>query len=228
MPQRLLVHAIALALGLYALRTEPQTVFGQPEPVVDPTLWFALLASAFLYLALLISAVFSAFPRMPGKRGCIAARRALGIDAAIFAGLHGWVGFTRWVGDLEGLAWWSWDYNLSLLLGTLAFVILMLLAGTSFDRAVAWLGPRWKPLHRLVYAAGVLTVAHVAIITIHIVNLRPWLIAWFVALAALLALEFVRLRHHVSRTQRRWVTSSFVLGVALLYWSTFLISHHRH
>ncbi len=48
-------------------------------------------------------------------------------------------------------------------LGLLAFVILMLLAATSHDFWLSFLGPAlWKSLHLTIYAAYVLVVAHVA------------------------------------------------------------------
>jgi len=46
-------------------------------------------------------------------------------------------------------------------LGFSAFVILLALAATSFNRAVRWLGgKRWQLLHRGVYAVAVLAVLH--------------------------------------------------------------------
>ena len=45
--------------------------------------------------------------------------------------------------------------------GSLALLGLWALAGTSFQRAMRWLGgERWKRLHRLVYAVAVLGVLH--------------------------------------------------------------------
>jgi sulfoxide reductase heme-binding subunit YedZ len=45
--------------------------------------------------------------------------------------------------------------------GTLALLGLWALAGTSFQRAMRWLGgARWQRLHRLVYAIAVLGVVH--------------------------------------------------------------------
>ena len=47
------------------------------------------------------------------------------------------------------------------LVGTLAFVLLLPLAGTSFDRAVRALGgKRWRALHRSVYAIALLALLH--------------------------------------------------------------------
>ncbi len=48
-----------------------------------------------------------------------------------------------------------------ILVGFTAFVLLIPLALTSFNRAIRWLGAkRWQWLHRLVYAVAVLAVLH--------------------------------------------------------------------
>lgn len=44
--------------------------------------------------------------------------------------------------------------------GLAAFFLLLPLALTSNRRAVAWLGPRWKKLHRLVYGVALLACLH--------------------------------------------------------------------
>ncbi|MCW5655054.1 MAG: sulfoxide reductase heme-binding subunit YedZ [Hydrogenophaga sp.] len=48
-----------------------------------------------------------------------------------------------------------------ILVGFLAWVLLLTLALTSFNRAIRWLGAaRWQGLHRAVYAVAVLAVLH--------------------------------------------------------------------
>ena len=48
-----------------------------------------------------------------------------------------------------------------ILVGFLAFVLLAVLAATSFNRAVRWLGgARWQRLHRAVYAVAGLVILH--------------------------------------------------------------------
>ena len=48
-----------------------------------------------------------------------------------------------------------------ILVGTLSFMLLSLLAGTSFNRAVKALGAqRWRKLHQAVYAIAALTILH--------------------------------------------------------------------
>ncbi|MGA0609473.1 sulfite oxidase heme-binding subunit YedZ [Caldimonas sp. KR1-144] len=48
-----------------------------------------------------------------------------------------------------------------ILVGFSAFVLLLPLAATSFNRAIRWLGaPRWQALHRAVYAIAGLAILH--------------------------------------------------------------------
>jgi len=48
-----------------------------------------------------------------------------------------------------------------ILVGFSAFVLLLVLAATSFNRAIRWLGgARWQALHKAVYAVAVLAVLH--------------------------------------------------------------------
>ena len=48
-----------------------------------------------------------------------------------------------------------------ILVGTLALLLLTLLAATSFNGAIRWLGgARWRALHRAVYAVAALAVLH--------------------------------------------------------------------
>ena len=48
-----------------------------------------------------------------------------------------------------------------ILVGTLAFLLMLPLAATSFNRAIKALGAaRWQALHRLVYAIALLAILH--------------------------------------------------------------------
>jgi methionine sulfoxide reductase heme-binding subunit len=87
-------------------------------------------------------------------------RRALGLYAFGYAALHV---FIYAVLDF-GLAWgWLWENTFKkpyTLVGFAAFVILFLLALTSFQWWMRRLGKNWKRLHRLVYLAGALVILH--------------------------------------------------------------------
>jgi len=88
-------------------------------------------------------------------------RRMLGLFAFFYALLH-----------LLCYAWLDMGFDVPeiardiakrpfILVGMLAFALLLLLAATSFNRAIRWLGgKRWQALHRTVYVASVLALLH--------------------------------------------------------------------
>lgn len=87
-------------------------------------------------------------------------RRMLGLFAFFYGCLH----FTTYI-------WLDQFFDLHsvykdiykrpfITVGFTAFVLLIPLALTSTQRAIRWLGKRWKVLHRLVYATAILGVIH--------------------------------------------------------------------
>ena len=88
-------------------------------------------------------------------------RRMLGLFVFFYGALH-----------LLGYAWFDMGLDVGdivrdivkrpfILVGSLALAMLALLAATSFNRAIRWLGgARWRALHRLVYAAALLGILH--------------------------------------------------------------------
>ncbi|MBA4261143.1 MAG: sulfoxide reductase heme-binding subunit YedZ [Comamonadaceae bacterium] len=88
-------------------------------------------------------------------------RRMLGLFVFFYASLH-WLAY----------AWFDMGFDWSevlvdipkrpfILVGTLAWLLLLALAATSFNRAIRALGAaRWQALHRGVYAVAVLAILH--------------------------------------------------------------------
>jgi sulfoxide reductase heme-binding subunit YedZ len=88
-------------------------------------------------------------------------RRMLGLFVFFYASLH-----------LLAYAWFDQGLVLAavvddvikrpfILVGMLAWSVLLMLAATSFNRAVRWLGARrWQLLHRAVYGVAALAVLH--------------------------------------------------------------------
>lgn len=88
-------------------------------------------------------------------------RRMLGLFVFFYGVLH-----------LLSYSWFDMGFDVAdilrdiakrpfILVGSLALVLLVLLAGTSFNRAIKALGgKRWQALHRSVYAAAGLAVLH--------------------------------------------------------------------
>jgi sulfoxide reductase heme-binding subunit YedZ len=87
-------------------------------------------------------------------------RKPLGLYAAFYAFLH-FVVFIAWDYNLNlSLIWNEIANKPFLIIGLIAFVILMILAATSFRSLQRKMGKTWVWLHRLVYIAGILVVIH--------------------------------------------------------------------
>jgi sulfoxide reductase heme-binding subunit YedZ len=96
-----------------------------------------------------------------GWTWAIGLRRMLGLFAFFYAALH----FSTYIGLDQGLQFGPIFADVTkrkfIFVGFAAFVLLAPLAATSTAAAVKRLGfPRWKRLHRLAYAAGILGVVH--------------------------------------------------------------------
>jgi methionine sulfoxide reductase heme-binding subunit len=88
-------------------------------------------------------------------------RRMLGLFAAFYATLH----FCSYAVFDMGLDWHDIVRDVAkrpfILVGTLALLLMLPLAATSFNRAIRTLGAaRWQRLHRLVYATALLAILH--------------------------------------------------------------------
>jgi len=88
-------------------------------------------------------------------------RRMAGLFVFFYASLH-WLSYA-WF-DM-GLDWADIVADVPkrpfILVGTLAWLLLLALAATSFNRAIRTLGAaRWQALHRMVYAVAVLALLH--------------------------------------------------------------------
>jgi len=100
-------------------------------------------------------------------------RRPLGLYAAFYAGIH----FAIYVILDYGFQWRALLANSLtnkfILLGSAAGTILLVLGITSLNYFLRKMGPRWKQLHRLVYAAGILAALHF-LLAVKPGVLRPW------------------------------------------------------
>ncbi|MCZ2405892.1 MAG: sulfoxide reductase heme-binding subunit YedZ [Burkholderiales bacterium] len=129
-------------------------------------------------------------------------RRMLGLFAALYALLH-----------LLAYAWLDQGLDGAALVrdvlkrpfitvGMLTGLVLAVLAATSPQRAVRWLGGRrWQALHRSVYAAAVLAVLHFAWLRAGKNNFAE--VLWYaLVLGALLAWRLVRALQRAQRTRQ--------------------------
>jgi methionine sulfoxide reductase heme-binding subunit len=94
-----------------------------------------------------------------GAPWLIKLRRMLGLFAFLYALLH----FTTWLVLDKSLSWTSIVDDLwrpFIVVGLVAFLLLIPLAFTSTDGMMRRLGGRWKKLHRLSYVVPLLGVWH--------------------------------------------------------------------
>ena len=114
-------------------------------------------ALRFLCLALAVTPL----RQLTGQPALARLRRMVGLWAFAYALLH--LLAYAWLD--RGLEWSELLADIAqrpfILVGTLAWGLLLLLALTSFDAAMRWLGgKRWRALHRAVYLVAPLALLH--------------------------------------------------------------------
>jgi sulfoxide reductase heme-binding subunit YedZ len=144
------LHVLASALIIFVLTRETPD-WDTPErfePMLESGVWALRL--------LLLCLAMTPLATYLGWKAAIGLRKPLGLWAFGFALAHA----AFYLRADPRLTRWKEPELLFLLVGALALLILTALALTSNRRAMRWLGRRWKRLHRLVYIAGIATVAH--------------------------------------------------------------------
>lgn len=149
------------------------------------------LAARFLIVTLLATPLMILLPGWRGPRWLAHNRRIFGIATFGYSALH----LSIYLADRASVPMiLAHARYFEIWTGWLAFAIFLPLAATSSDRAIRRLGPHWKPLQRLTYAAAVLVLLHWA-------SQHDWS-GWVPALlhfAPLGALELFRLWHIARR-----------------------------
>lgn len=116
-------------------------------------------AVALLVTALCMTPLRVLFPSSDLAAALNRHRRKVGVSSFVYASAHVWV-FFRAESSLATATLAVAD-QVYLQAGLLAYGLLTLLAVTSNDRIVAWLGyPRWKLIHRLAYIIAFLAFFH--------------------------------------------------------------------
>lgn len=187
----ILTAAILLALLLYFFNIGQYTHLSAFYAELGQN--YALLAVALIYLSLIITPIYFAFPKLPFKPVAIKSRRALGVSAFIFALMHVFLEFFKVFGGFSNLQYLHGKYLLAFLLGLIALLVLAAMAATSFNYAVKKMGKYWKALHRFIYLAGSLIVIHVLIIGSDFANFLEFeSLMYLAALMVLLILQAFR------------------------------------
>ena len=164
-----------------------------PSVMADPLVYvlhhLGFIACVLLAVVLTFTPLRVMFPKWGIAQALNRHRRLVGVSAFVYAAFH----FATHILYEGGFAILASDIKKPFLLtGLVAFTILFLLASTSVNAAVRWLGgKRWKNLHRLAYVAAALVAYHQAAAK----KLFPVQVLWiFVPLAILEIARIVKQR----------------------------------
>lgn len=146
-----------------------------------------LVACGLLAVVLTFTPLRVLFPKWGVALALNRHRRLVGVSAFVYAALH----LATHILYEGGFAILADDVTKPFLLtGMIAFTLLLVLAITSFQAAVRWLGGKlWKNIHRLAYVAAALVAYHQAAAR----KVFPAQVLWiFVPLALLEIARIVR------------------------------------
>jgi sulfoxide reductase heme-binding subunit YedZ len=126
------------------------------NPIAELQLWGGLTSLT----ALLVTLAVTPLRRLTGWNDLQKARRLVGLFAFFYVTLH----FLIWIGVDQ---FFAWEYIIEdiaerpyILIGFVAFLLLIPLAITSTKGWIKRLGKNWVRLHRLVYVSTVLGIVH--------------------------------------------------------------------
>ena len=126
----------------------------------NPVKYVQLFTGDVALIMLLLSLSATPLKKLTGFAPIGKFKKTFGLQAFYYATVHLinflWIDYRfdwKAILDLVIQKWY-------LLLGLISFLILLALAITSLKKMKVLLGKNWKPLHRLVYLAGILAVLH--------------------------------------------------------------------
>lgn len=152
---QVLVHIGALTPLTWVLWAYWQGLF-----LIDPVREITTLTGKTALILLLLSLACTPINTLLGFKQVLRVRRALGLYAFMYAGLH----FATFLGLDYGFDWRLIRQGIFeqryVLAGLAAGLLLLPLAITSTKGWQKRLGKNWKRMHRLAYLAGILAVVH--------------------------------------------------------------------
>lgn len=192
----ILMVATVFAIGLYFYVT--MVVTFPNLQIIRLTQVYAFSALGFLYLSLIVSPLYAAFPKLPLKPIASKTKQAFGLTAWGFAGLHAYFAFFKTLGGFKGFWYLSGSIQIAILLSSFALTILTIMAVTSPSFMHKALGNYWKKLHRFVYLAGLAIIVHFLMIGSHFFDTYKVLPTIVLSLILILiALELLRLYRYI-------------------------------
>jgi methionine sulfoxide reductase heme-binding subunit len=201
---RLTVHLLGwlpLAYLIFAFYTNRLTI--NPVQALEQVLGRIAIYWMVATLAVTPLYTLTGLPDLPQRR------RAVGLYAFMYTCLHLLVFFGLDYAFNLAQIWNLVTGKVYLLVGVVAFLLLIPLAVTSFDYFMRKMGKNWKRLHWLVYPAVVASILHYGLaqkgdlFTLRGNILRPFL--WLLLTTILLVMRLPPVRRWVSSQRRRLV-----------------------
>lgn len=186
---KILLHLAGFLPFLWLLLSIDQGWFSA-DPAKDIQHFTGRMALKFLLASLAVTPV----ARYGKQPLLIRVRRLLGLWCFAWATLHLLSYSLLELGlDNIGLLGSELIYRPYLTFGLISWVILLLLAATSFQKAQRRLGKRWQTLHYTVYLVAILAPIHY-LWSVKVLSPQPWIYALLAAI--LLAFRY--------KTFRKW------------------------
>ncbi|MDY7068655.1 Protein-methionine-sulfoxide reductase heme-binding subunit MsrQ [Pseudomonas extremaustralis] len=156
-------------------------------------------------ILLLLTLGMTPLQKLSGWAGWIAVRRQLGLWCFAYVGLH----LAAYCAFILGFDWSQLGVELRkrpyIIVGTLGFLGLLVLAVTSNRYSQRRLGVRWKKLHRLVY--GILGLGLLHMLWIVRADLKEWIVYASIG-ALLLAVRIPPVARRIPRLIAKKATSA--------------------
>lgn len=150
-----LVHLVSLLPFASLLSAALRNTLG-PDPADTLAIETGLWTLRFLLLSLAISPLRD----ITGWAKLTPYRRTFGLYGLFYACIH----FLTYIAFLLQFRWTEISGDILerpyITVGFIAYLILVVLGGTSTKAMMRRLGRRWKQLHKLVYAANILALIH--------------------------------------------------------------------
>lgn len=125
---------------------------------------YGFVSIVLLFLAVIAGPLYRLYPDLKFKMTHFRMLGGLGISCFYFALLHSYVALFGLLQGFKGIAFLNTFETTAVIGGFLALLILAIMAGTSWDFLMKYLGPKWKLIHRFVYLAIGALVIHVLLI----------------------------------------------------------------
>lgn len=154
--QKTAVHAL-LALPLLGLMYLALTQQLGPDPAEHLMKELGFYGACILWLTLAITPL----KKLTGIASFIAYRRLLGLWSFFYLTLHLLVFVVLWAGLDVGVLLEEVSQRPYIIVGSIAWLLLVPLTLTSTRKARRSMGRRWQSLHRLVYIIAVLGLVHI-------------------------------------------------------------------